>query len=90
MDLELEMQKACRLGDIGAINMLVSQDRSLLDRFDENIGWNPLYRTVICGNVEATNSLLILGANPNLTNKVGDSPLHTAADNGYYRIAKEL
>ena len=60
------------------------------DTVDENIGWSPLYRTVICGNLLATSALLALGANPDLLNKMGQSCLHTAVDSGYSEITREI
>jgi ankyrin repeat protein len=57
---------------------------------DEKLGWTPLYRTVICSNIEATKFLLENGANPNIKNRMGEGPLHPAADNKEYQIVMLL
>jgi len=49
-----------------------------------------LYRTVICGHLEAAQFLLSKGANPNIQNRLGETPLHQAADNDQYKIAELL
>ena len=43
---------------------------------DDKLGWAPIYRTVICGHVEATRYLLEKGADPNIKNNLGETPLH--------------
>ncbi len=84
------MEKACRLGNVKAIRELAESNPDLVNEVDEKIGWTPLYRTVICSHIEATKLLLSLGGNPNLKNKLGESPLHKAADSGLNRIVKIL
>ena len=44
------------------------------------IGWTPLYRTVISGDLTATEILLNEGANPNKQSDIGESPLYQAVD----------
>ena len=45
---------------------------------------------MICGYFEGTEFLLKQGADPNITNSLGETPLHQAADNAQYKIAKLL
>ena len=42
---------------------------------------------MICGHVEATSFLLEKGADPNMKNNLGETPLHQAADNNQYKLA---
>jgi ankyrin repeat protein len=86
----MNMEKACRLGNVKAIQELIDSNPDLVNEVDEKIGWTPLYRTVICTHVEATKLLLMHGANPNIKNKLGESPLHKAVDSGLMRISRLL
>lgn len=45
---------------------------------------------MIFGHIKATKFLLKHGANPNLVNSLGETPLHQAADNSQYIIAELL
>ena len=45
---------------------------------------------MICGHYEGTEFLLKQGANPNITNSLGETPLHQASDNTQYKLAKLL
>lgn len=86
----MNMEKACRLGNCKAIRQLVEEQPDTINEIDSKIGWCPLYRTVICSHVDASKLLIELGANPNIQNKLGETPLHKAADSGLGRIAKIL
>ena len=44
------------------------------------IGWTPLYRTVISGDLTASEILLNEGANPNKQSDIGETPLYQAVD----------
>ena len=46
-----------------------------------------MYRSVICGHVNTTEYLLKSGADPNIKTRMGDTPLHQAAENRQYKIA---
>jgi hypothetical protein len=86
----MELHKACRIGDLDAIKVAYrAKPESLMER-DENLGWSPLYRTVICGHVAASRFLLEMKADPNLSNKLGETPLHQVADNSQYTLAELL
>ena len=49
-----------------------------------------MYRTVICGHLEATEYLLSIGADPNLKNNLGETALHQATDNSQAKLVKLL
>ena len=40
----------------------------------------PIYRSIIANNLEVLKELLKLGANPNLTNNIGETPLYLSVD----------
>ena len=86
----MNMEKACRLGNCKAIKQLVEEQPDIINEVDSKIGWTPLYRTVICSHIDATKLLIKLGSNPNIQNKLGETPLHKAADSGLGRISRIL
>lgn len=75
-DLDVDLHKACRLGNLCQIKQAYHNDPEKIDSQDETLGWTPLYRTVICGHLEGAEYLLKLGANPNIVNSLGETPLH--------------
>ena len=71
----MDLHKACRLGDLKAIEFAYRAQPEKINSKDANVsvtqlGWSPLYRTVICGHLQAAEFLLKHGANPNITNNV--------------------
>ena len=44
----------------------------------------------MCGHLEATDYLLSIGADPNIKNNLGETPLHQAADNSQAKLVKLL
>ena len=91
MDQVIEdFQAACRLGDTQLLQELITSHPQLVNTIDNNLGWNPVYRTVICLHEEATQLLLDHGANPDTCTKLGECALHRAADNNHLAIAKLL
>ncbi|CAG9329465.1 unnamed protein product [Blepharisma stoltei] len=84
------VQKGCRLGDIPLLKEVFKSHPQFLNQTDTQLGWTPLYRTVICGHESATRLLLNLGADPDVKSKIGETPLHQAAYNSQYSIAKLL
>jgi ankyrin repeat protein len=71
-----DLHKASRLGDLTSIKRILKLDPAKINEADCGLGWTPIYRTVICGHIEATRYLLKHGANPNTTNNLGETPLH--------------
>lgn len=91
----LDLQSACKSGDLQKIQQAFFQNPSKLNEKDSQVivtqlGWTPLYRTVTSGRVEAARFLLDQGADPNTTNNLGETPLHQAADSENYSMAKLL
>jgi hypothetical protein len=54
MATDLDIQKACRLGDAEEIREILQQNPGSIHEVDQKLGWSPLYRTVLCGHIEAT------------------------------------
>ena len=74
--MDQDIQKACRIGKISVIKQIVESNPDKSNEIDEKLGWTPLYRTVICSHADATAFLLESGADPNIKNRMGESPLH--------------
>ena len=85
-----EIQKACRVGDVECLENILSEHPKLLNSVDSKLRWSPLYRTVICGHIEATEYLLKKGADPNIKNNLGETPLHQATENSQAKLVKLL
>lgn len=85
-----EMHRACRLGDVQLLCQIIQQHSHVLNILDTKLGWAPLYRTVICGHIDATKLLLTKGADPNVQNRMGETPLHQAAMHNNLKLAKIL
>ena len=88
--LNQEFHRACRVGNVLRIQSTLSNRPTLLNQTDNQLGWAPLYRTVICGHLHASRFLLELGADPNVVNWLGETPLHQAADNNQLELAQLL
>ena len=91
----VDLQSACRSGEISLIKLAFLNDPSKLNSKDPSVsamqlGWCPLYRTVICGHFEAAKYLLEQGADTNVCNNLGETPLHQASDNSQYEMAELL
>ena len=43
-------------------------------------GWTPLYRTVIAGDLKATELLIQVGADPNIQSSLGETPLYQSVE----------
>ena len=54
-------------------------DITEIDKQNEN-GWTPIYRAIIANNLNALKELLKFGANPNLQNNIGETPLYLCVD----------
>lgn len=99
-ELKMSLHQACRLGDLAAIAQAFKSHPAQVNSKDSNVpltqlGWTPLYRSVVCGHMQATDFLLKHGADPNERNNVSSSqleetPLHHATDNGLWELAEML
>eukprot|EP00357_Protocruzia_adherens_P030856 CAMPEP_0115004172 /NCGR_PEP_ID=MMETSP0216-20121206/19042_1 /TAXON_ID=223996 /ORGANISM="Protocruzia adherens, Strain Boccale" /LENGTH=1183 /DNA_ID=CAMNT_0002370105 /DNA_START=316 /DNA_END=3867 /DNA_ORIENTATION=+ len=89
-DENLDLHRACRIGDLNTIKRAYKRSPDKVNEKDEKLGWTPLYRTVICGHLEATKYLLKNDADVNSPNNLGETPLHQAADNSQYKLAQLL
>ena len=85
-----EIQRACRLGDLDLLIEYLDKYPKGLNEADTKLGWTGLYRSVICGHINTTEYLLKTGADPNIRTRMGDTPLHQAADNRQHKIANLL
>jgi ankyrin repeat protein len=90
-----DLHGACKLGDINIIKLAFDSNPEKINEKDTQVkniqlGWSPLYRTVISGQIDAARFLLEQGADPNMSNNLGETPLHQAADNGNSDMAKLL
>lgn len=91
----LDLHKACRLGNTSAIRKAVLAQPGKINEKDQGVtprqlGWTPLYRTVICGHYKAAEFLLENHADANEVNNLGETALHQAADNSQYSLAELL
>ncbi len=71
----MSLHQACRLGDLSAITQAFKSNPGQINSKDANVGfiqlgWTPLYRSVVCGHMQATDFLLRQGADPNERNNV--------------------
>ena len=90
-----DLNLACRQGDIPNMNTILTNHPEWLNIHVSSVTHNqkifpPLNHTVISGQLEAALWLIKRGADPNLTNYIGETSLHQAADNEQYTIAKLL
>lgn len=85
-----QLAASCRIGEVEEISKILSTHPELLNVTDNKLGWSPLYRTVICGHMSATEFLLAKGANPDLADTNGKSPLHQAVENSQIKLLKLL
>ena len=85
-----ELHRACRLGDVSLISKILEELPTCVDSLDAKLGWAPLYRTVICGHADASEFLLVKGADPDVQNRLGETPLHQAAMNNQSSLVQIL
>ncbi|CAG9336293.1 unnamed protein product [Blepharisma stoltei] len=62
----------------------------LFNKTHEKVNASILFRAVLEENIKLVNFLLSKGVNPNITNNIGETPLHHAADNSLLEIATNL
>lgn len=61
-----------------------------VNRWDEDHSTTPLLAAVVNNQLDAVRILLAVGADPNVRNDVGDSPLRFYAESGYLEMARLL
>ena len=84
------VQRACRIGDLALLSAALSDSPTELNRLDGQMGWTPIYRAVICRHGAVVRYLLDRGADTNIPTKVGEYPLHQAAETGQIEVAGML
>lgn len=84
------MNEACLKNDIKELNSLLQIAPHLITQTDSKLGWSALYRTVMCGHLEATKLLLQYKADPNTMDSNKCTVLHQAIDSGQYKLVKLL
>jgi ankyrin repeat protein len=72
------IHKACRTGSLDTVCTILDAQPILLDTVDDELGWTPLYRAVMCGHAAIVQELLRRGSDANRLNKFGEAPLHQA------------
>lgn len=77
---DVDLQLACRLADLSTIEKLLLEKPESVNEIGENTGWAPLYGAVICRHLRVVKLLLDRGADPNQATKVGEYPIHQAAE----------
>lgn len=55
----------------------------IIGKAKSNLGWTPLHLSTYFGQLEAAEQLLTYGADVNVANDAGDTPLHKAAFIGH-------
>ena len=70
-------------------NVLNENNNNQVDQIDEH-GWTPLMQASWDGDLEKASSLINDGANVNMTNHGGSTPLHLAVQEGHFSIVKLL
>ncbi len=59
--------RSCNFEDIKSV---LERDNSEVNVIDQRLGWSPLYKAVMYGDIKIVQLLLSMGANPNQPNKV--------------------
>lgn len=86
----LDLQSACRLADVKAIERAIDERPETVNEVDKGTGWAPLYSAVICRHFRVVTILLERGAEPNQPTKVGEYPIHQAAETNQVAILEVL
>lgn len=73
------LHKAAKSGDLDVVKEVLSKDPKLINSQDNNNGYTPLYHACRRGRVEVVNYLIEKGADVNLGDKTGKTPLHLSA-----------
>ncbi len=76
-------------GNDALVSLLVSRGANVNERETDSLT-TPLYAAAAFDRQEVVSTLLIWGADPNLADKKGKTPLRAAETNGYRRIADQI
>jgi ankyrin repeat protein len=74
--MESDIQKLFRIGDLIEIQTKLEADPTLINKIDNKFNWTPLYRSVLCEHEAVIDLLLSHGADADISNKLGEVPLH--------------
>lgn len=85
---------ACERGSVEAVEWILNNTTSNIDHIN-NLGWTPLLAAIILGDGSShyqriVELLLSSGANPNIADKDGVTPLEHAEKSSYAEISKIL
>ena len=82
--------KLCKEDNLAKIGNILEQHPEYLNQQDQRLGLTLLANAVIYSKIEIIRFLLGKGADPNIQDFVGESPLHLAADNSDIEITELL
>lgn len=88
--MNVDLHRACRMGDLAAIEAALVNNPDGVNAVDTHTGWSVLYTAVICRHVKVVKTLLELGADPNQQSKVGEYPIHQAAESNQAAVTELL
>lgn len=78
------LHRACIEGNLELVRMYINDDGNAYINEKDKLGFTPLHYACRHGNIECVKVLILNGANINIKNKHGDTPLQ------FFRFAKEL
>lgn len=85
-----EFHRACRMGDVWRMKTQLEEEPQLVNRVDGELGWNPLFRCIICQQETAVEFLLENNADLAFRSALGETALHLAAEGGLLRTLQLL
>ncbi|KAL4485041.1 hypothetical protein ABPG72_014561 [Tetrahymena utriculariae] len=87
---ENQIHQALRTCDLAEVKKAIHIQKSRINEKDVKLGWAPLYKAVLYGDIQIVEFLLQNGADPNVKNKLEDTPLHLCIENNYFEIFSNL
>jgi len=75
---------------LDSLKDLLLESPSIINMQDEKSGWTLLYNSVVNNHFDMLEYLLKSGADPNIPNIYGESPLYQAVDIGNHRVINLL
>ena len=84
-----ELMEAAAAGDVARLVEVLGRGECVVNEQD-HVGNTPLYRAVLNDHADAARTLLSSGANPDLPNDHGRSPLHAASVRGDHSACAQL